>query len=442
METAWQRELWAVLSGFGATAVIGLASGHPSQSLLAAAAAYLCWHLINVVRLYRWLEDPAARPEPKTLGVWEDIVYALVRMQQRHRRSKQRLSGIIAEFRTSTAALPDAVVVLDPIGRISWFNEAATELLGLRLPQDLGQRLVNLLRHPAFTSYMRRGDYTRSVEAPSPELPDHHLLLRVVPYGDGQRLLIARDVTELKRLEQARRDFVANASHELRTPLTVLRGYLDMMDEDAKKEAGLAPWRVPISDMLSQARRMGQIVNDMLTLAKLDSDVPTGKSERVDVPQLCDAVLEQARSISQGRHHIEADVDRDLFIEGRGNEIHSALANLVINAVQHTPAGTRVRVRWWADEAGAHLRVQDDGPGIPEDDIPRVTERFYRVDVGRSRGTGGTGLGLAIVKHVAERHHARLEIASEPGQGCTFTAHFPARLIRSPEPVAEADAAN
>lgn len=430
METAWQREVWTVAVSFIVAAIAGLAAGHLYLVLLTATCVYLLWHIVHVAHFYRWLTNPGVDQSPVGMGIWADVYYAVERMQQRHRRSKQRLSAILAEFRASTAALPDAVVVLDSIGRIAWFNEAATDLLGLRLPQDLGQRLVNLLRHPAFTTYMRLGDYSRGVEAPSPVLPDNHLLLRVVPYGDGQRLLIARDITELKRLEQTRRDFVANASHELRTPLTVLRGYLDMMDEEAAQEEGLAPWRTPIADMRSQAQRMGQIVSDMLTLARLESDAPAGKSESVDVPALCDAVMEQAQALSQGRHRFAPSIDRALLIEGRSNELHSAFANLVINAVQHTPPGTSIRVVWEADEDGAYFRVEDNGPGIPDDDIPRVTERFYRVDVGRSRGTGGTGLGLAIVKHVLERHKGRLEITSRQGQGCTFAAHFPARLIQ------------
>ncbi len=436
MNTAWQRELWSVVTLFGLAVIFGLATRHLALMLVIFSGGYLCWHLIHLARLYRWLVAPSRSEQPRGIGAWEDIYYAIARMQQRHRRSKQRLSAILAEFRVSTAALPDAVVVLDAVGRISWFNEAATDLLGLRLPQDLGQRLVNLLRFPAFVAYMQRGDYSHGVEAPAPEQPDHHLLIRVVPYGDDQRLLIARDVTELKRLEQTRRDFVANASHELRTPLTVLRGYLDMMDEEARESeegSGLSPWRVPISDMRSQARRMGQIVNDMLTLARLDNDATIGKSERVDVPSLCDAVLEQAQAVSQGRHHFETSIDRGLFLDGRSNEMHSALANLVINAVQHTPPKTVIRVQWWHDEHGAHFRVADNGPGIPEEDIPRVTERFYRVDVGRSRGTGGTGLGLAIVKHVVDRHQGRMQIKSKRGEGCSFTLDFPERAVRADE---------
>lgn len=431
MNSAWHKEAWAAGIGLAAFALIGLLSGRFASALLLAIIVYLAWHVINAWRLYRWLGEaaPGAAP-PAGRGLWEDVFYRLRRVQQRNRRSRQRLTRVLAEFQASTAALPDGAVVLDPAGQIVWCNDAAIALLGLRTPQDMGQRIVNLMRYPAFTEYMRAGRYEHGVEAPSPIHPDIRLLLRVVPYGDNQRLLIARDISELKRLEQMRRDFVANASHELRTPLTVLRGYLDMMEEEAGDAGALEVWRSPLRDMLQQSARMEQIITDMLTLARLESDGLSGRSETIDVPDLLDKAVAQAQAVSKGGHHIRVDVDRSLRLRGRANELYSVFSNLVLNAVQYTPGGSHIEVRWWQEDDTARFAVTDDGPGIPARDIPRLTERFYRVDVSRSRATGGTGLGLAIVKHALERHEAELFIESEPGAGAAFTCLFPSSRAR------------
>lgn len=242
-------------------------------------------------------------------------------------------------------------------------------------------------------------------------------------WGDIQR--------ELLRLEQTRRDFVSNASHELRTPLTVLRGYLDMIHEDAIAGKGLKPWQKPLGDMVQQSIRMEDIVNDMLTLARLESESARAEAERVDVPALIERLARQADSLSGGRHHIRLDITPGLYLGGQANELQSVFSNLITNAVQHTPAGSKINVSWAPCAQGARFAVSDNGPGIPASEIPRLTERFYRVDVGRSRASGGTGLGLAIVKHALERHDSALEVESAAGAGATFSCVFPQRRIVS-----------
>jgi len=242
-------------------------------------------------------------------------------------------------------------------------------------------------------------------------------------WGDIQR--------ELLRLEQTRRDFVSNASHELRTPLTVLRGYLDMIHEDAIAGKDLEPWKKPLRDMLQQSARMEDIVNDMLTLARLESESARAEVERVDVPNLLERLARQADSLSGGRHHIRLDIAPGLYLGGQANELQSVFSNLVTNAVQHTPPGSKISISWALCAQGARFAVSDNGPGIPVADIPRLTERFYRVDVGRSRASGGTGLGLAIVKHALERHDSALEVESAAGAGATFSCVFPQRRIVS-----------
>lgn len=431
MSSAWRKEIWAALGWFTASVLIGLLLGHPGTALFVATLTYLGWHLGNAWRLYRWLSGSNAFEPPAGWGLWEDIQYELRRLKNRNRRSKQRLTSILGEYQASTAALPDGAVVLDRAGQIVWCNDAAIGLLGLRSPQDKGQRIVNLLRHPAFIDYMRAGSYDHSVEAPSPIDADTQLLLRVVPYGDGQRLLIARDISDLKRLDQMRRDFVANASHELRTPLTVLRGYLDAMHEDAGAQGGaLRAWRKPLDDMLQQSARMEHIIGDMLTLAHLESSGPAVHTDVVDVADILHKVVRQAQSLSKDKHRIDLEVE-PLRLRGRYDELHSAFSNLILNAVRHTPPGSGIRIRWRREGREAHFSVADDGPGIPAKDIPRLTERFYRVDAGRSRANGGTGLGLAIVKHALERHDARLHIDSRIDVGSTFTCIFPARRVVS-----------
>lgn len=386
-------------------------------------ALYLVMHLRYLAVLRRWFDAPKQVELPEPGGIWGEVYESLLDLQRRNRKRKKRLAAIVAEFQASTAALPDGAVVLGERGEIVWFNTAARTLLGLRSPEDLGQRLPNLIRHPAFTEYFSAGEYQGEVESPSPIQPQLMLSYRIIPYGAGQRLLVVRDVSEIRRLETVRRDFVANASHELRTPLTVLRGYLDMMGDDAR--GPLAPWKGPIEDMRSQAQRMEALINDLLKLARLEAESTLARQDLLDVPAMLARVADDARAMSRGQHRVETEIQPGLGLLGREPEVQSIFSNLVANAVLYTPPGGIVRLRWWGDAEGAHFSVADTGIGIAEKDIARLTERFYRVDVGRSRSSGGTGLGLSIVKHALERHDGRLRIDSEPGVGSTFSCHFP-----------------
>ncbi|HET7588315.1 MAG TPA: ATP-binding protein [Gammaproteobacteria bacterium] len=237
---------------------------------------------------------------------------------------------------------------------------------------------------------------------------------------------------DLERIDQIRRDFVANASHELRTPLTVLRGYIDMMHDESATGGALEIWRDPLENMVQQAERMQQIIADMLTLARLEVEESAAKYVRVDVQALLDKIMRQAESMSRGNHTIQLDVQTGLNLLGHAAELENAFSNLIFNAIQHTPAGSQINVRWHRQAQRAVFEVSDNGPGIPAEDIPRLTERFYRVDVARSRASGGTGLGLAIVKHALERHDSVLEINSQLGAGSAFRCVFPPRRIAGP----------
>jgi two-component system phosphate regulon sensor histidine kinase PhoR len=417
--------LFAALGGLA-----GWLLDQPAAGVIVALALYLGRHLYYLAALRAWAEHPKRVELPVPVGAWGEVYERLLDLQRSNRKRKKRLAAMLAQFQASAEALPDGAVVTEARGEIVWFNTAARALLGLRTPQDTGQRVVNLLRHPDFTEYFERGAFEREVDVPSPLNRAVMLSLRVVPYGDDQRLLMVRDVSELHRLERIRRDFVANASHELRTPLTVLKGYIEMMLPEAQR--GLTEWRAPLAEMHTQAVRMEALVRDLLKLARLEGEVAATRQDVVHAPELIEHALVEARGLSKGQHRIEAAIDPALMLYGRETEAESIFSNLIANAVQYTGAGGRIEVRWEGEGDGARFSVADSGIGVAPEDIPRLTERFYRVDEGRSRASGGTGLGLSIVKHALERHEGRLEIQSRLGQGSTFTCHFPPhRVIRS-----------
>lgn len=422
------RALLIVAIGLAGGAVFG----HPALGGLLCLLLYALLQLRQLVRLRAWLLAPKRYFLPDASGIWGEVFDLLIDMQRKNRKRKKRLALMLAEFQASTAALPDGAVVLGDRGEISWFNAAARQLLGLRAPQDLGIRIPNLIRHPSFTEFFERGDFDRETEAPSPLSRKRLLSLRIIPYGNDQKLLIVRDVSERRQLEAARRDFVANASHELRTPLTVLRGYLDLMDMEAQSTGPLTTWHAPIVEMRNQALRMEALVNDMLKLARLEADRATMSDEVLQAPTLIARAIEEARAVSKSQHRFEHDIEHGPLLLGGETEFYSVIINLLTNAVRYTPPGGVIRVTWTRiDGGGARFAVADTGIGISSEDIPRLTERFYRVDVGRSRASGGTGLGLSIVKHALESFDSQLEIDSEPGVGSTFFCRFPPHRIQS-----------
>jgi len=341
-------------------------------------------------------------------------------------RRQRRLVRLLKRYHHSAMSVPDAMVVLSEDRQIEWLNLAAIEMLGFSRA-DIGLRVDNLWRAPAFTSWLARGPERPPLEINAPGDESRTLSLRIEPYGTERQLLIGRDVTALHRLQGVRQDFVANVSHELRTPLTVLAGYVEtLLDTDEGQDPQMH--RI-LSNMHQQADRMRRIVEDLLLLSRLETSQPdTELFESIDVVRLIEPILHDARLVSgEEGHRIESELDGDLPLRGMPRELQSAFSNLVFNAVKYTPAGGRVSVRWSRDEQGRPVfSVCDSGIGIEPRHIPRLTERFYRIDVGRSRSRGGTGLGLAIVKHVALRHGARLEIDSTPGKGSCFRVVFPA----------------
>lgn len=428
MSNPWAVEIWRI-SGFALAAVIiGLLSGHLTLTLFIAAAAYLAWVLINVSRVERWVRDDNEAQPILRAGVLEELSHQIYRLRERGNRRERRLADALNRFQQSAAALPDATVVLRANGDIEWFNEAAKRLLGLNSRTDLGRRIDNLVRHPEFVRFYMRGEYTDILEFPSPVDDAVILALQVVPYGDDQRLMIARDVTYMHRLEQVRRDFVANVSHELRTPLTVISGYLETMtnaDDECARQ-----WGRSLTFMTQHTQRMQRLVEDLLLLSRLETKTASDNWEPVAVPVMLNAIREEAAALGAGKaQDIILECDQSAWLRGSENELRSAFSNLVANAVQYTPEKGAIWIRWFADEDGAHFQVKDTGIGIPARHIPRLTERFYRIDTGRARSDGGTGLGLAIVKHVMQRHGGDLCVESAVGKGSTFTCNFPQSMV-------------
>ncbi len=421
MSGSWVLEFWRVVGLLFIALPVGLVTGHVGAALVLAILGYLIYHLYQLRNLERWLRSKG-RATPEVQGVWGDVYYQLYRLQRRNRRRKKKLAAMLGRFRESTAAMPDATVVLDQDGLIEWWNDAAVKAFGLKQPHDVGLPLTNLVRHPDLLRYLESGTFSESLVIPSPVDERASLSIRIIPYGNNQRLLVARDITRLQLLEQMRRDFIANVSHELRTPLTVISGYLETL-QDANDDCA-REWAGSLSAMEQQAARMQQIVTDLLLLSRLETESVPSDRQPVDVPALLGMLREDAEVLSRNSHTIELDAQSGLWLLGSRTELRSAFSNLIYNAVRYTPAGGRIQIRWYSDDEGAHFEVADSGIGIAAQHIPRLTERFYRVDVGRSREAGGTGLGLAIVKHVLMRHDARLSVSSEPGVGSVFACHF------------------
>ncbi|MEN8169544.1 MAG: phosphate regulon sensor histidine kinase PhoR [Pseudomonadota bacterium] len=428
MSNPWSAELRRLLILLLLATLAGLLVGQVGVVLFLTLAVYLGWHLRNLYRLYAWLHDGHSFHPPEASGIWGDVFNLIYRSQLRNRKRKKRLTTLIKRFQEATAAMPDATVILDSEGGIEWFNGAAQSLLGLQPGRDVGQRIINLIRSPEFRRFLAQGSPNEPMRIVSPIDENTILNFRVVPYGKNQRLLIVRDVSQQQRLEQMRRDFVANVSHELRTPLTVVSGFLEtLLDESDEYPAHLTR---SLGLMEQQAGRMSQIVEDLLLISRLETDSERSPRETVVVAAMLNMVEEGMVSMAAEKGlQLQFECDEKLWLYGAEKELYSAFNNLVTNAVRYTPEGGRITVRWYRDEHGAHFEVEDTGMGIAPQHIPRLTERFYRVDVGRSRDSGGTGLGLAIVKHVLNRHSANLRISSTINRGSTFSCDFPDELI-------------
>jgi two-component system, OmpR family, phosphate regulon sensor histidine kinase PhoR len=431
---AWWLAAGRFLVTVGLGSGIGWLFGSVWGGLACALAVHLAWVLTNLFRLEWWLRHRSYADPPDVGGVWGEIIAQVVRLHRRKRFHKQRFVQLMRQLQRSTAALPNGVVILNAQREIIWFNRTAARLLNLRSTADLGMRIEHLLREPEFVRYLASGEYVNPIVIRPTTGEDCYLSLQVAPYGDGQLLLLVSDVSRQMRLEAVRRDFVANASHELRSPLTVISGYLETLAQDPALDTDL---QGPVAEMRRQAERMTGIIGDLLELSRLEESAEVDGGEPIDIAALAALMRKDVLARAQHPRDVRVRIESTAQLRGDEPEIHSAFSNLVDNAAKYTPTEGSLEMRWWTDEEGGHFAVTDTGYGVPAEHIPRLTERFYRVDPGRSRSTGGSGLGLAIVKHVLQRHGAILEVQSTLGTGSTFTCHFPVdRLVQLSSPAA------
>ncbi|MDX2219029.1 MAG: phosphate regulon sensor histidine kinase PhoR [Burkholderiales bacterium] len=402
---------WLIWGAAGAWAAIAL--------VLGAAFVY---YAVKLGQLLRWLEAPETAV-PDGSGLWGDVLSRLYRLMRQERQAQKQLTDALARFQQAAEAVPDGAVMLDADNRIIWCNASGARDLSINMAKDRGGLIANIVRQPAFVEALNAQNYREPFSLKGHGAPDQSLSVIIVPFGVEQKLVLARDVTQLEKLDTMRRDFIANVSHELRTPLTVLAGFVETL---VRANDGANPvMNKALGHMESQAFRMQHLVDDLLTLSRLEDSRNPLVEQAINMPELVAALTLEAEQLSAGKHRIAAQTG-EAWLTGNRDELRSALTNLITNAIRYTPAGGQIEIAWALAGEEPVFRVTDSGEGIPAEHIPRLTERFYRVDRGRSRATGGTGLGLAIVKHVINRHQARLDIESTPGQGSTFSVVFPA----------------
>lgn len=421
---SWKRLFFELLIVGLPALFFGWIFGHIYFSLCVAILLVLFWHFYNLLKLSHWLWLDKSIIPPRGYGSWEPLFYGLHQMQRRNRGRRRELANLIKRFRSGAESLPDAVVLTTEEGHIFWCNRLAQHLLGFQWPEDNGQHILNLIRYPLFEKYLRSKHFDEPLTLYFAN--GNYIEFRIMPYVEGQLLIVARDVTQSRQLEKTKQSFFTNVSHELRTPLTVLKGYLEMfsdlnLNEESKQKA--------LNAMSEQAERMDSLVNQLLTLSRIESTPILKLNEKVNIPQLLVQLRDSALALSQRRHQIEFHIDPNLMIYGNEEQLRSAVSNLVYNAVKYTPENGQIDVYWQRVPQGAQFIVKDNGDGIEHKHLAHLTERFYRIDKARSRQTGGSGLGLAIVKHALNHHDSRLDIQSQIGKGSSFSFIIPKKLV-------------
>ena len=402
-------------------------------ALFMLLGSYVLFNLMQLHRLTKWLAKDHASDRsapPEGFGLWGGVFDGIYRLQKQERRASAYLENIVNKAQESSAALEMAIIMVDRNNTLDWWNEATDSLLGLRYPEDRRLPVTNLIRDPAFTAYFGRNVYDEPLHINAPGDSDKRLEIQIALFGENERLIIVRDVSQLHRLELMRKDFVGNVSHELGTPITVIKGYLEaildnVQDLDSK-------WEKPLVQMHQQSSRMENIVKDLLALSALETGTPSKKQSSFALTQLLSEIVNDARQIfAQQDHQFSLSCDENIEFIGDRGELYSAIANLISNAARYTPYQGKISILIRLSENFLEAHVEDNGPGIEAQHLPRLTERFYRADVSRSSETGGTGLGLAIVKHIVNRHDGELKISSEVGKGSCFTCRFPLSRVKT-----------
>ncbi len=419
---------WLFLTVLGAL-IVGFGFEAVQITLIAALFFYILWFLYRIRELETWVTEARRKlpPADDFGGVWGEIADDVRLLCKRYEKDKIRLQAVVERVQEMTSALTDAVILVDSRGNIEWWNRASFTLFRFQ-DIDRGHHLVNIIRHPDFVHYFESESYDTPLELESLRKEGEKLQFHVHPFGHGERLVVIRDVTRVKRLEQMRKDFVSNVSHELRTPLTVIKGYIETLIDAPNVPK---PWQSALSQMMQQSDRMTELVNDLITLSRMETDEQAQEAMPVAIGPMIRTIVADAERISEAGQSFQLSGDIDIQINGNDRELHSIISNLIFNAVKYSPNGGEVLVSAHVNSRECVIQVQDHGLGIDPKHLPRITERFYRVDEGRSTAMGGTGLGLAIVKHALARHEAELKVKSRLGQGSTFSCHFPLTRLSS-----------
>lgn len=423
-----RKDLWNYALILMSAALLGYVVGATLLVTLLCSIALIVWQLHRVNLIQKWLDNPKDNPMPEMGGLFYILHKKLSKRNAQYGKRKKQLSSYLTQFRKAVGALPDAIVLIDPFGKIEWANANSESLLGIRWPEDANVRFGDLIRYPEVETMLQNDDALQtSMEINSLAHNHQTINLKSVPYSRTTRMVIARDVSQLIKVNQIHTDFVANVSHELKTPLTVLKGYIEILQGSKSVPEKFIK---PLEQMNLQSIRMQFIVSDLLYLAKLEDRGNVAPHIEIEVTHIINAIIEALQPLLEDKNHkIELDIEHKLRIRGAETELHSAFSNLIANAINYTEPNGTIEVRWASDNNGATFSVQDNGLGIPPHHISRLTQRFYRVDTDRSREGGGTGLGLAIVKHVLQRHGGELDITSTEGVGSIFSCHFPCNQI-------------
>ena len=429
MQDFWIRvSLPVVLTALAALLLWGVFSATIALVfMLTVLLALMAYRALQLFKLGKWLVDARIETIPEAGGIWDEVFSQLYKMVKQHNQTKQQLAAELHHIQLATSALPEGVVILNEMNRIEWFNPLAQQHFHFDTEHDIMQDITYLVRQPEFIDYLHASNFNEPLIMVPARHDDMVVSIKLIPYGGNKRLLISRDITQFKLVEAMRRDFVANVSHELRTPLTVVNGFVETLQDmpDLNQEGA----RRALQLMAEQTRRMDNLVADLLTLSRLENEQSPLREEPVDIKALLNAVYQDGKLLSGERHTLQMEMASTASLFGNRDELQSAFGNMLSNAIRYTPQGGTIRLRWFERDGQPVFSVQDSGIGIAAQHIPRLTERFYRVDRSRSRETGGTGLGLAIVKHIAIRHQAKLEVASDEGKGSTFALVFPAKRL-------------
>lgn len=419
--------LYLMLGALG----LGFMFGYPLSATILGFSIYLGWSLVQIYRLDKWIKRNKRGQIPEVRGIFGYFLDESLRQKTQHKRENKKLKAALVRQKDLMEGVRDAVILIDDAGQIQWFNRQARQMFKLKLSKDTGLPLLHLIREPQFISYLNKEKYSNPLMLKYPPQTENWIEASITKYKNGDRILLLRDITRLRRLEDMRRDFIANLSHELRTPLTVLRGYVETLQMHPSTDD---KFRRIFEQMEGQSMRMANLLKDLTTLSRLESLEQSRKPIPLDITALLKRIVNDAEGLSEfNEHQFETQLEETFTLNGVDSELYSAFSNLVFNSVKHTPAGTKIKVSISRSNSGLRVIVEDDGPGIEAQYIPHLTERFFRVDSSRNSDTGGTGLGLAIVKHALASQGGRLNIKSELGAGSKFSCLFPADQLIKPE---------